>query len=152
MLKKKTIELLKKVKKHILAEPRRLDMDTMGEESDEAPCGTVACIGGWACVLNYKRPRIYYDFCGYLYVGNEMASWERARRILDLSEEEAELLFTEPKEAEAYTEARNNGDDRAPLCWPLSLARRYMEAKTPRGRANASAKRIDLFIASGGEK
>lgn len=50
-------DLFLRVKKAILAEPKRLDMDTWLDTYDpkyydEAPkCGTVGCIAGWAVVL-----------------------------------------------------------------------------------------------------
>ena len=59
--------LLRKIQKHILAEPKRFDMTDWvmrgkpgslleaGEQEIEVPkCGTVACIGGWACLLSGK--------------------------------------------------------------------------------------------------
>lgn len=51
------VELLEQVKAHILAEPRRINMDDWQTELDEVDkhlrpaCGTIACIAGWACVL-----------------------------------------------------------------------------------------------------
>lgn len=66
------VELLRKVKRHILAEPKRLVMSeglvygTAGEtyspsaaynEPDDLPfpkCGTVGCIAGWTCVVGEK--------------------------------------------------------------------------------------------------
>lgn len=75
-------ELLLRVKAHILEEPRRLNMSNWiqnaeaglcvsyefesGEldihtlSKDEVPpCGTVACIAGWACLLSDKKVRNY---------------------------------------------------------------------------------------------
>lgn len=67
------VKLLRKVAKHILAEPRRLLMRTwILEKSDRvmairyggrsarstrpfAKCGTAACISGWACIVSGRR-------------------------------------------------------------------------------------------------
>ena len=49
------VRLLKKVRKLIAEEPRRLQMQTWGQDVEQTypsdpqkpPCGTVACIAGW---------------------------------------------------------------------------------------------------------
>jgi hypothetical protein len=51
------VELLKKIKEHILEEPRRLHMDNFVcrvpvDSPKNPPCGTVACIAGWAVILS----------------------------------------------------------------------------------------------------
>jgi hypothetical protein len=57
------VKLLRKVKRLILAEPKRFDMDTFGRRrdpkaNDNAPrCGTVGCIAGWAVILTKRIPR-----------------------------------------------------------------------------------------------
>ena len=55
--------LLNRVLRHIKAEPRRFSMSTFCQESDAAPCGTQACIGGWAYLLSVPKKQ-----------------WERAKR------------------------------------------------------------------------
>lgn len=60
---KRNVELLQRVKAHILAEPRRYSQITFGlndklvpeyfKEMDEPPpCGVVACLAGWAVELS----------------------------------------------------------------------------------------------------
>ena len=55
--RKMNTRLLRKVQKHILEEPRRLNMDIILDDRVSArdpknpPCGTVGCIAGWAIVL-----------------------------------------------------------------------------------------------------
>lgn len=49
------VGLLRRVKLHILEEPRRLDMTlwkSIRWGEDPPPCGTTACIGGWALILS----------------------------------------------------------------------------------------------------
>lgn len=46
--------LLRKVRNHILAEPRRYNQGRFGRADDNAPCGTACCIAGWAIVLSGK--------------------------------------------------------------------------------------------------
>lgn len=47
-------KLLRKIKKHILEEPKRLRMWGWVSKSRRSPCGTAACIGGWAVILSGK--------------------------------------------------------------------------------------------------
>lgn len=54
-------ELLLKVRDHILEEPKRCDMSDWIRRSKQSPCGTIACIAGWACVLSGKRDTPYND-------------------------------------------------------------------------------------------
>lgn len=79
--------LLRKVQKHILEEPKRV---WMGEwkivgkqnikywELSPPACGTVACISGWAAILNGKPEDAY-----------------SATDILELNRDEASRLFFE---------------------------------------------------------
>lgn len=46
------VRLLRKIQKHILAEPKSYDQDAWIREDD---CGTVACIGGWASILSGNK-------------------------------------------------------------------------------------------------
>jgi len=100
-------ELLLRVKAHILEEPRRLNMSNwiqdarvgslvhdayesnrVGQfakhaltENEAPPCGTVACLAGWACVLS-GHPA-------------ESGDWlsERGGLFLDLTEDQKSELF-----------------------------------------------------------
>jgi hypothetical protein len=55
---KLNVKLLRRIQQHILEEPRRLDMgnwkSTRTDGPCAPPCGTVACIAGWALVLSGK--------------------------------------------------------------------------------------------------
>jgi len=53
------VDLLLKVRAAILEEPKRIDMEAWSETKKnscrELPkCGAVACISGWACVLDVR--------------------------------------------------------------------------------------------------
>jgi hypothetical protein len=83
------VKLLRKVQKHILAEPKRVNMGTFIYRKKDEPdmcekwpaCGTVACIAGWAVTLSQKKEMNYN------------AIPERARRLLGLDWEQANYLF-----------------------------------------------------------
>ena len=54
------VPLLRKIKRHIQEEPRRLKMRFWGRKVDplgrgKPPCGTQACLAGWAVLLSIPR-------------------------------------------------------------------------------------------------
>ena len=60
------VKLLKKVRKLIAEEPRRLRMSVWGKKvtgRNAPPCGTVACLAGWTVIA--ARPH-YMKFTGKL--------------------------------------------------------------------------------------
>lgn len=85
-LSPKAIALLRRVKAHILKEPRRIDMSTWVEyewyddENDRSrpwpKCGTVGCIGGWVEVLS-----------------DAPTNWHAAKELLKINDEQAGELF-----------------------------------------------------------
>lgn len=130
------VRLLRKIQKHILAEPKRYNQNvTIETDQDEIrdvnggvpKCGTMACIGGWAYILSRVRPNLDFTFD---HLG-------KARRELKITDEQADRLF----------------DSVASGCtnyWPKKYADAYLKAKTPAGRARAAARRIDHFIKTKG--
>lgn len=132
------VELLRKIQKHILAEPERFAMswwcgtgdpgkplldDSFGESNIDAliapECGTVACIAGWAVLLSDGKDGIYSS----RYI--QERAWEL------LGEKAERRLFHTCK-------------------WPGKFANRYEKAKTRKGKAQAAASRIDHFIKTKG--
>jgi hypothetical protein len=138
------VKLLRKIQRHILAEPKRYAQDTVitrGKAGDIfgveyevgrhlfPECGTVACLGGWAELLSKdQRPR-------------GVSTLEFARKILGLTEDESARLFSGINE-EMYI-----GIGRS---WPKQYETAYMNAKTLRGRAHVAVRRIDHFIKTKG--
>lgn len=62
------VRLLRRVAKHIVEEPRRYNQGSWCDRSNDAPCGTMACIAGWAVILGDKldpkkidHERIYHE-------------------------------------------------------------------------------------------
>lgn len=128
-------ELLAKVRDHILEEPRRYDQGTWGKQSEEAPCGTVACLAGWTAYL------------GGLMTLTELQEGaavvrERAQRALGLSDIEARMLFAGRPRCDC-------GSDLCEYGWPHRFAIQYENAMTDEGRARAAADYIDHIIATG---
>lgn len=121
------VELLERVKTHILEEPRRLLMQGWMLASKEAPCGTVGCIAGWSLALE-KGVKIA-DERGLVYRnGRRVADPHGAgMKVLGLTEDQADDLF--------YV-----------VNWPNDMSRRYV-AGDQNAKATVTAERIDRFIA-----
>ena len=159
-LSKKTINGLRKIEKAILEEPKRLDMHQWGEKelvkgglvksgdvdkADAPPCGTVACMAGWAVTLLMPKK----EFNKFMKPAIDMAKsrgfqvfyfpWDtedRAAALLNLNGEQADALFL-------------------PDFWPPDYKSTYRLAKgTPKQRAKIRAKvtasYIEAFIKADG--
>lgn len=130
------VRLLRKVKNHILEEPRRFIMrtwlltreyvggpsypsDNGAKEVKFAKCGTAACIAGWAVLLHDKRITNY----------DEIA--RRASELLELDEMKSYRLF-------------------GATWWPEPFGSQYRKAKTPTARAKIAAARIEHYIKTEG--
>lgn len=126
-------KLLRKVAKHIAEEPRRLEMEYMTTPlskitpKDRPPCGTVACIAGWALILT-KEARYANTNFPVDESGDEVCA-DAAENLLGISD--GQKLF--------YVND-----------WPNPFRDLYVAAKTPRGRASAAAARIEHFIKTKG--
>lgn len=125
------IPKLRKLKKFILAEPRRYNQNTWftkcGPFVDEQkpPCGTVCCLAGAACLMegfNYKE----------MLFADQNTIGQDAAKILGLAKDEAMHFFG----------ADGTG-------WHPKAHSLYVEAKTVEDRAKAAALAIDLLICSG---
>lgn len=104
------IELLKQVRDKIATTPEAYDQRVFARKSSAAPCGTAACIAGWACVLSGEMDTAELmrreQAIGTVYESIR----ETAKRVLCLDENEADTLFTETPEGEPdYDEERGNG-------------------------------------------
>lgn len=116
------VELLRRIKVHILEEPKRLYMGfwrisnrDFFKDPDRMPeCGTVACIGGWAEVLSGN-----FD--------------NNPEATLDITQEQASRLFYESHWPAQFRDWDNRGDG---------------SEKT----AHRAADRIEHFIATEGRE
>lgn len=137
------VELLRKIQKHILAEPLRYNqnatiargdpggevcMDVGDVEVQKAPtCGTIGCLAGWAHLLSIpENKRVNAKF-----------SYAKARAALGLTLQEAQRLFS-------YVYSYSPG------VWPERFVAAYRNAKTARQRARVAVQRIDHFIKTKG--
>lgn len=124
---KLNIELFKAIREKIATTPAAYDQSVFARESRVAPCGTAACIAGWACVLSgamsaeeLKR-RERTD-------GEEFISIEiTAKHVLGLDEDEADVLFTESPEGE-WDDYDDGGNDVYVNGWPEEFASQWRGA------------------------
>lgn len=142
-LSKKAVSILNKVKKHVLEEPKRLNMGDWGRTSGtdncvEFPaCRTQGCIAGWTIFLT--KPKIWKNML-------EGAKSSGHTEYLDSNVHEPSLLAkdilgldSEQKTRLFYAEG-----------WPQKFDIAYQKTNTYKTRAAITAKRIDHFIATNG--
>ena len=121
---KLNIELFKAIREKIATTPEAYDQSVFARPENAAPCGTAACIAGWACVLSgemstdelKRRERAK---------GEEFLSIEStATRVLGLDGDEADILFTE---APAGRSEEWYEDDERYGGWPEPFATQWEE-------------------------
>lgn len=123
--------LLRKVAKYILAEPRRYDQRTFGTSvrKSVSPCGTQACIAGWAAFLaNGTNPASFRD------EGINIQS--EAQEALGLTDAETDTLFI------AWPEDDIGG-------WPEPYCTEYRKAKNKQAKAEVAARYLRRIARTG---
>ncbi len=140
MPRKLNVRLVRKIIRHILAEPLRywqlwsIDTGTPGEligggfGQRFAKCGTVACIGGWAYILSTSRPRLDSLKCRELKWCRTLL--DKVGKALGLSDYHQSILFSG---SPSYD-------------WPQPYARQYDAATTPRARARVACRLLEKVI------
>lgn len=130
---KLNIPLLKKIKQHILEEPKRYDQDETVSFDKEGSlswngrtypsCGTIACLGGWAYLLTHKnKPTAFTPI------------FSEAKRVCGLTDVQGSNLF----------DGSGGG-------WPQPYNAQYLKAKTVQGKANVAGKLLDKVIETNGK-
>lgn len=127
----KNIGLLRRVKEHILTEPRRFTMERWLDENDlegnHPPCGTAACIAGWTVLLKD---------------GRQVTS-------LGIASRAAELLGLGTRDVgdyEVFTKANSLFFVKN---WPKRYKRAYSRTRKLANRARIAGQRIEYFIKHG---
>lgn len=132
------IELFKKVRNKIKTTPNAYDQGTFGRRSKAAPCGTAACIAGWACVLSGQMDT------ETLYATSALDPLEvqrKAAEVLRLSEEEADILFVGSPEGESYDPEEEWDNEYNVEGWPAPYGQDWYDARR-RDKLEARAPRI----------
>ena len=127
------IELLNKVKAHILEEPRRLEMvdwivdaEEIPVEDNRPPCGTAGCIAGWAAMLDGGFNRSIHFPRRYATDALGIDPYGQAERLFYLSQWPAQFKFDKDRPDVSF----------------------YKLDKETQARLTAA--RIDYFIATNG--
>jgi hypothetical protein len=109
------IELFRAVREKIASAPAAYDQTTFGQPDEDAPCGTAACIAGWACILSGEMdaPTLYDANTGQL----QQSIVETATRVLGIADNEAEILFTAEPEGE-WEDYDDEGESVYSMAWP----------------------------------
>jgi hypothetical protein len=147
LLKDHTIKLLRRVKKHILAEPKRLQMGAWGYRTSETQCGTAACIGGWAAILNKLPGKKILELPKFeIYATVDSAPYTSPKEIAVGSAQGRNALEITPRQATRLFFVDQ---------WPWKYQRAYVVAErqpnTFKKIAVITAERIEHFIKTGGE-
>jgi hypothetical protein len=124
------VELVKKIKEAIDANPTSFDMSSWAEQTD---CGSVLCVAGWACVLNgaipaeFEHPRIQGQFFTGLkdLEGNRIMNVDAMADELLLGEEKAQQaslsdLYLNADNSEAYEWLEDCIDNGQVVSWELT--------------------------------
>jgi hypothetical protein len=158
------VKLLRAVKRMILEEPRRLNMAHFAamftkedrpeqyvsrHEShqptleERPPCGAVMCVAGHTILADERERGIFRKrFTRTVVHRINNAAHGEAQRLLGLTETEAHRLF--------YFKGWDIFSPQ--VGWPDQFAEAYYRAKTPRQRAQATARRIEHFIRTKGKE
>lgn len=126
--------LFRKIIKAIRDEPRRFNMGNWIITDDrEAPCGTTACIAGFAVILSKPKYQWKKTAASLLsrYRKSEKFLFEvEAAKLLRISESQADDLF--------FVSG-----------WPDRFARRFNNARNREAEAKVVIARIEHFMKSG---
>lgn len=145
------IELLKAIRDKIASTPEAYDQETWGRKDGQAPCGTAACIAGWACVLSEQvsieeARKLGRD--GEIVRGGDVVHVsDAARQALGLDDREADVLFTALPEGE-WEDYDDAGGDVFSGGWPEPFATQWRTCRTDQQSAIAVSY-LDHIIETG---
>ena len=142
-------QLLKRIKRAIMKEPTRLDMDSYFYEEDNRkygpPCKTVGCIAGWAVLFDTQdrlvaAPKNGVNAKVMVDVMN-LANEEAFRKGVDVERTASRILGTGVRAGRRLFFVER---------WPKKFQDAYHAASNPAQIAKVTCARINLFIRTGG--
>jgi hypothetical protein len=127
------VKLLKRIQKAIKEEPRRLNMNWWVTTDDEdAPCGTSACIAGYAVILSRIPKQVTTKIWVSVAKRCEHSDFRHdSQKLLGLNGNQATRLFDETN-------------------WPEQFSDAYQKTSNRKKKAAIAIKRIDFFIKTKG--
>lgn len=138
---KLNIKLFKKIREKIATTPEAYDQGAWGRREETAPCGTAACVAGWACALSGVATT---EELAVARTGIVRAGWiaDIAATRLGLEDDEAAVLFN-PRPAD-----EDLSDEYAP--WPEPFASQWRSArKDVLKESRAAVAYLDHIIETG---
>lgn len=145
------IELFKKVREKIATTPEAYDQRVFGRSEPLAPCGTAACIAGWACVLSGVMRLDDVQLANPTDTGQtgiiDLVD-ERAAEALRLTDYESDVLFTSEPEGDC-DDYDDDGNDIYAGGWPEPFAEQWREAVSNDARAQVAVAYLDHIIETG---
>lgn len=111
--------LFRAIRNHILEEPRRYNQGVAIEKVTKrtSPCGTQACLLGWAVILSGKKPEVRPCACGNpACTFNIETTYELGARVLRLTERQALRVYSDGEWPDKFQEPMNragNATERA---------------------------------------
>jgi hypothetical protein len=123
--------LIRQIIKKIETTPEAYDQNVWGRRDDKAPCGTAACIAGWACFLGGEK------------------SLEQLRRNPKSAAGVAVKLLGLFKPRNGWDGGEKGMFDGYAYSWPSPFAERYQAAKTSRARARAAISYLKHVLKTG---
>jgi hypothetical protein len=120
--------LLRRVRNHILAEPRRYAQETFGRYEPQSPCNTAACLFGWADYLANETS--LEDVQEYYHSPTLVA--KRATAALGLKPSQAKVVMSSSGEK-----------------WPEPYRSKFLHARTDEAEARVAADYINYILRTG---
>lgn len=133
------IELFRAVRDKIIAAPEAYDQGHEAYNDNRSPCGTVACIGGWADILSAPNES------ARRYRMNGRVNLDRAADALGLSGEDFWNEYAGDVRTERAVLFTGDPDEH----WPEPFATQFLEADTPSQIAQVAVAYLDQIIATG---
>ena len=98
---KLNVKLLDRILRHVKKEPRRFNMGQWVDSSVTAPCGTAACLAGWAVILGDPKGNTKAVRAKFIHLANNQNGgtpdtstiFKRAMKALGLTYDEAKGMF-----------------------------------------------------------
>lgn len=125
-------KLIRKIIKKIETTPEAYDQSVWGKKEPSAPCGTAACIAGWACYFGEKKTlkQLWRDPESAATIGAKLIGLDKGDYWTDNPDE--------------YGMFNGFADS-----WPEPFSSRFHNARGPKGQAKAAVAYLKHVLRTG---
>lgn len=134
-------KLLRKIQKQIIKYPKAFLMESFVEPMEfdkDHPCGTAACIAGWACILEKDKLPQKQQFNLQNQISGKISEYDAGsfdfyrygREFIEISKDQADKLFDVTS-------------------WPEQFWEPYYSGNSDAKNAKIAVERIEHFIKTG---